>query len=311
MKNFSASTARKNRNSPASSQSQAATGSAAVSKMAWKGVVLPRGMICDPCNSYIARKIEQPLLAHESFRNLRAWYRIPNKRGRHASLFGVIPGQDIGVNFRIGQEGPELQLERGGDAAAIHAHLKGVGENGLTAILFPRDMRPPEREMSRLLAKIALEVFALRLSSASAEVERLIDDPHWDRIRRWVRVGDNADHWPFHMRQVYPEETLMAHPASGDWIQAGYIIDLLVTRRREHYIVLIFYGYEFALNLGAPSIKGYEEWLEEHPGISPLIERLGLRLEAEADATRLIGQPSLQAGVDFDLAQCVEGLWDE
>lgn len=55
-------------------------------------VILPRGMICDPCNNYIARKIEQPLLAHESFRNLRAWYRIPNKRGRHPSLYGVIPG---------------------------------------------------------------------------------------------------------------------------------------------------------------------------------------------------------------------------
>jgi len=81
-------------------------------------VALPRSTICDPCNNYIARKIEQLLLAHESFRNLRAWYRIPNKRGRHASLFGVIPGLDTGVNFRIGQEGPELQLERGGEAAA-------------------------------------------------------------------------------------------------------------------------------------------------------------------------------------------------
>lgn len=271
-------------------------------------IVLPRGMICDPCNNYIARKIEQPLLAHESFRNLRAWYRIPNKRGRHASLFGIIPGLDIGVNFRIGQDGPELQLERSGDSATIQAHLEGAGENGLTAILFPRDMRPPEREMSRLLAKIALEVFALRLSETPAGVEHLIDDPHWDRIRRRVRVGDAPDHWPFHMRQVYPEETLMTHPVSGDWVQAGYIIDLLLTRRREHYIVFIFYGYEFALNLGGPSIKGYEEWLEEHPGLSPLIERLGLSLEGDAVSSRLIGHPSLQAGMDFDLAQGVEGL---
>lgn len=163
--------------------------------------------------------------------------------------------------------------------------------------------------MSRLLGKIALEVFALRLLAVPAEIERLIDDPHWDRIRRWVRVGDNTDHWPFHMRKIYPEETLMAHPASGDWVQAGYIIDLLLTRRREHYIVWIFYGYEFALNLGGPSIKGYEEWLEEHSGLSPLIERLGLRFDA--DLIRLIGQPSLQAGIEFDLAQGVEGMWHE
>lgn len=269
---------------------------------------LPRGMICDRCNNYVARKIEQPLLAHESFRNLRAWYRIPNKRGRHASLYGVIPGLEVGVNFRIGDDGPELQLERGGDAATIQAHLQGAGREGLTAVLFPRDMRPLEREMSRLLAKIALEVVALRMSPDPALVERLIDDEHWDRIRRWVRYGDNADHWPYHMRTVYPEEALMTHPTKGEWVQAGYIIDLLLTRRREHFIVLILYGYEFALNVGGPSIKGYEEWLEENGGISPLIERLGLRLEADASATRLIGEPALQAGVDFDLARGVEGL---
>lgn len=273
--------------------------------------VLPRGMICDRCNNYIARKIEQPLLAHESFRNLRAWYRIPNKRGRHASLYGVIPGLDLAVNFRIGEHGPELQAERGGDVAAIQAHLQGADPEALTTVLFPRDMRPPEREMSRLLAKIALEVVALRMSPDPALVERLIDDEHWDRIRRWVRYGDNADQWPYHMRTVYPEEALMTHPTKREWVQAGYLIDLLLTRRREHFIVLILYGYEFALNVGGPSIKGYEEWLTENGGISPLIERLGLRVEAEASGTKLIGEPSLQAGLDFDLARGVEGLSDD
>lgn len=166
--------------------------------------------------------------------------------------------------------------------------------------------------MSRLLAKIALEVVALRMSPKPEYVERLIDDLHWDRVRRWVRFGDTFEDWPYHMRRVYPEETLMPHPETGKWVQAGYIIDLMLTRRREHYIVLILYGYEFALNVGGPSIKGYEEWLTEHNGISPLIQRLGLRLElddtAEPPVARLVGEPSLQTGVDFDLAQGVDGI---
>jgi hypothetical protein len=270
--------------------------------------VLPRGLVCDRCNNYIARKIEQPLLAHESFRNLRAWYRIPNKRGRHPSLYGVIPGVGVGVNFRLGDEGPELQLERGSDAATVKELFRNESDDVLTPIIFSRDMDPPQREMSRLLAKIALEVVALRMSPDPNYVERLIDDAHWDRIRRWVRFGDTFDKWPFHMRTIYPEETLMPHPTKDEWVQAGYIIDLLLTRRREHFLVLILYGYEFAFNIGGPSIKGYEEWLQENNGISPLIERLGLKLEIDGASARLIGQPSLKAGMDFDLARGVEGI---
>lgn len=270
--------------------------------------VLPRGMICDRCNNYIARKIEQPLLAHESFRNLRAWYRIPNKRGRHPSLYGVIPGVEVGVNFRIGDHGPELQPERGSDAAIVEELLLSAGDDSFVPIVFSRDMDPPEREMSRLLAKISLEVVALRMSENPRHIERLIDDPHWDRIRRWVRHGDTFDKWPYHMRKIYPEETLMCPPSTGDWVQAGYIIDLMLTRRREHFLVLVLYGYEFAFNVGGPSIKGYEEWLHENNGISPVIERLGLKLEIDGPSARLIGQPSLQDGVNFDLSKGVEGI---
>ena len=43
---------------------------------------LPRGVVCDKCNQYFARKIERPLLESEMFKFLRANRRIPNKRGR-------------------------------------------------------------------------------------------------------------------------------------------------------------------------------------------------------------------------------------
>jgi len=279
--------------------------------------VLPRGMICDKCNNYFARKIEQPLLAHQSFRNLRAWYRIPNKKGRYPSLYGVVPGTEIGVKVRVGNSGDlEVEPERRGDTTAFSEALRQAEEgDGYSAFIFSRDMDPPRKEMSRLLAKIALEVVALRMSYKSEHIERLIDEPHWDRIRRWVRNGDMFEDWPYHMRRIYPEDTLMTHPKTGDWVQAGYIIDLMLTRRREHFIVLILYGYEFALNVGGPSIKGYEEWLAEHSAISPLIERMGLKLELDENAmppvSRLIGEPSLRMGMDCDLAQGVEGLFND
>lgn len=32
------------------------------------------------------------------------------------------------------------------------------------------------------------------------------------------------------------------------------------------------------INIGGPSIKGYERWLEENNNISPVVERYGLKL---------------------------------
>ncbi|ELN7657016.1 hypothetical protein R1S27_004361 [Salmonella enterica] len=34
--------------------------------------VLPRGVVCDKCNNYFARKVEQPILNHPWMRNIRA-----------------------------------------------------------------------------------------------------------------------------------------------------------------------------------------------------------------------------------------------
>lgn len=43
---------------------------------------LPRGVVCDSCNNYFARKIEQPVLDSPMMRLLRSDRKIPNKRRR-------------------------------------------------------------------------------------------------------------------------------------------------------------------------------------------------------------------------------------
>jgi hypothetical protein len=59
-------------------------------------------------------------------------------------------------------------------------------------------------------------------------------------------------------------------------------------------------------------VKGYEEWLEQHRRISPLVERLGMHLDID-DSTSpprayLVGDALLRAGIEFDRAQGIEGL---
>lgn len=55
---------------------------------------LPRGVVCDACNNYFARKVEKPVLDSPMMRLLRSDRQIPNKRRR-------IPSCDA-------QESPEL-----------------------------------------------------------------------------------------------------------------------------------------------------------------------------------------------------------
>ena len=44
--------------------------------------VLPRGVVCDKCNNYFSRKIEQPLLGQPFFKNLRGRNWIESKKGK-------------------------------------------------------------------------------------------------------------------------------------------------------------------------------------------------------------------------------------
>jgi hypothetical protein len=174
-------------------------------------------------------------------------------------------------------------------------------------MMFPRGFNPPERLMSRFLAKMGLEVLAQRFSHDMTLIRMLVDEQHYDRIRNWARRGDYPTNWPIHSRQIYPEDTLMRHPDNNEWVQAGFGYDLLMTRRRETFFVFGLYGYEFVINMGGPSIKGYIEWLKDHTMISPLVERLGLTLKRalDGDGERfyLVGDGEFKKGRIFDAAQ--------
>ena len=99
----------------------------------------------------------------------------------------------------------------------------------------------------------------------------------------------------------------MRHPETGEWVQAGYGFDIFMNRRRETYFAFCLYGHEFVINVGGPSIKGFEEWLSENGKISPLIERVGLKLTRKVDGQeqkfRFEGRADLRKGFRFDRRQ--------
>lgn len=268
--------------------------------------VLPKGIVCDKCNNYFARKVEHPLMAHPSFRNIRAYFQIPTKGGKMPSLLGVIGGSEIGVNFKLGDDQKiKVEAEYGRHQAQLKEFWKNAEQTGdFSPLLFPVDMNPPQREMSRFLAKMGIEFLAYRFLDSPEMIAFLTDHPAYDPIRQYARIGNNVKEWPFHQRHLCPMDTEMIHPETGEWVNIGFSADLMLTPQKETYFIFMLYGEEFAINLVGPSIDGYKLWLESNNNISPVIERIGLNITYHnidgKNFCRLEGDDNVAYGVIFD-----------
>lgn len=261
--------------------------------------VLPAGVVCDKCNNYFARKVEQPILTHSWMRNVRAWQQVPNKKGTYPSLVGHIAGTDVAVNMRRTPNGKlQLSPEKGNDKSVLDAVIANGFEQPL---IFTIEDDLPHREMSRFLCKMAYEAVAELFCSSPQGPYHLGSEPFFDNVREYARYGSNFQEWPFSHRRVFPHDTLMRHPSTNEWVQAGFGCGLFMNKRQETLFGFLFYGIEFVVNVGGPSIAGYHEWLEEHGGISPLVERLGCRLVLGEDQNHYLdGSCEVSKGLEFD-----------
>src|SRR5262249_37833303 len=88
------------------------------------------------------------------------------------------------------------------------------------------------------LAKMALEAHWHAFHPDA--IDQFIDEPHYDRIRNWARRGDNYGEWPFFSRTIFPQETLMLHPDTNAWVQAGFGFRLFLTKRKETFFRVLF-----------------------------------------------------------------------
>jgi hypothetical protein len=264
--------------------------------------LLPAGVVCDKCNNYFARKVEEPVLNHSWMRNLRAWHQVPGKKGSCPSLVGHIFGTNVKVNMKKSKNGEIIfSSENRGDASELE---RVVAEDFDRPLIFTIEDDVPQKEMSRFLCKMALETCAELFCKDQKTLERVIDEPFYDRIRTYVRYGNSPDYWPFHQRTLFPMDTLMLNPETNEWVGAGFGCTIFMTKRNETFFAFLLYGVEFVINVGGPSLHGYEEWLINHAGISPMVERVGCRLviagEGELKKHYLEGNFDSMAGFTFD-----------
>ncbi|PSB25828.1 HNH endonuclease [Stenomitos frigidus] len=225
--------------------------------------VLPRGVVCDKCNNYFARKVEKPFLDSSGITELRSFQFIPNKRGN-------IP---FTVGYMNGKHPVQVSPQGEGDVKAFirvetEVFNKIINEkNGF--LIVPTGKLPEQANLvSRFLAKVAVEVLAQRLLKTLGGLDHLIDEPDFDPIRNYARLGQPQE-WAYHTRTIYNVNDKCID-LSGKSHKVVYEYDLLFTPHQEGYLILALFGIELAINIGGPDVDGYIAWLTENNKASPL-----------------------------------------
>lgn len=224
--------------------------------------VLPRGIVCDRCNNYFAHAVEKPFLETPWVRVLRFHQEIVSKKGRVPPLYGLMqPGVPVVLT-----RWPKEQLT---SVAVPSPAYENIAQARTGQIILPIEGPwPSGTVVSRFLAKVALEAMVLRVVHLDGGVDYFREEPQLDCLRKHAREGKLAD-WPVSIRRIYAADgaTLGEY---GNSSQIVHEFDFLVTKKSEWFFVLAIFGLEFAINLGGPEIAGYEEWLTDNEGSSPL-----------------------------------------
>ena len=243
---------------------------------------LPRGWVCDPCNNYLACKVEKPFLESYYGRAVRFEAGVPSKKGRIPPLTGIHLQSMLPV---------EIMKDKGDGALAISAMkefdepiwVRQVTQTQSGTLVLPMATEPPnDRTLSRFIAKVGLEVLASKCIGIDGWNEELANQTALNEIRQYVRYGSLPNIWPVHMRRLYPSEMRF-----GDWGESFEVLHewtILVTTSQEHYAVIAFFGVEYTINLAGPELDGYVAWLQKNNNLSPLYwnEESGSEPQAEA-----------------------------
>jgi hypothetical protein len=229
---------------------------------------LPPGIVCDKCNNYFARKIEKPLLESQYFLYARFENIIPSKKGRVPVVQGLIPQARSVVDVAIGEEGLTVLI----DPEDVSRFLESTKtKEGTLYILHPTKPEGVEHLLSRFLGKVAIEALAHRVLEMPEALEvDVIDNEALDPLRAYVRRGSLKVTWLFLQRTIYPADAVFYDEEENVHYDIPHEFTLLYTAKKELFLILAIFGIEYALNMGAPEIDGYVEWVNQNDDKSPL-----------------------------------------
>jgi hypothetical protein len=233
--------------------------------------ILPPGMVCDRCNNYLGRAVEKPVLESEYLAQVRFINSVVNKRGGLPTIRALHVGSATQVEIYSPRHGGAIYPVDEKDTTRFVRYVSSAPR--LRLVLVPRTSSDQDQYLlSRFLGKTAIEALAHRLLGISQALEELIDSSELDPLRTYVRNGSQNLLWPFHSRQIYPIDAVFHENGYGQYqvLHEWTFIYMPSSGSQELYFVLAIFGVEYALNLEAPNVDAYKEWLTQNGDISPL-----------------------------------------
>lgn len=237
-----------------------------------KTFVLSQGMVCDQCNNYFSRKIEQPFFELEEIKRLRFYQGIPNKRGKIPSIEATMNGNKINITRMFANSSFPAKTE----VLSIDGNIEEG--NMLLEPYTDGELLKTSRIISRFIAKIAFESFAGKITNDLEWLDYIINNNQLDNMRNYVRFNIGQT-WPYKVRRIYNVESTH-YFSSNEPYQIIHESDFLLIKEDLHsdkitddsiyahiYFVVALWGLEFVINLTDSSEDGfyrYEEWLNAH-----------------------------------------------
>jgi len=122
--------------------------------------------------------------------------------------------------------------------------------------------------ISRFLAKVALEALAHRIRINIEFIAEVGKNVGLDPIRNYARYG-KGKFWPYHYRIIYDQNKLFSDDVTSKF-QILHEYNIVSFKPNEYYLMLVFFGHEFAINLGSRDLSSFSEWLKTNEDKSPL-----------------------------------------
>ena len=239
--------------------------------------ILPKGYVCDACNHYFSVKIESQLLAQPYFVSMRRRNDIRTKKGKYVAEDMFFPGAHKISETRFDLDEQVFYIT---DKEVIKAIIEGKCRKAISRYI--EEPEYPNKIMSRFLAKCAYESIFLLGGEHDYQLwlkerdnkEYIFQD--FEALRKFARYG--IGEWPYCQRRIYSEGSFfyynggepyeVLHEQKFFFREVEKINEYSI--RAELYYVLVICGIEYVISVTDTDISGYQQWIKDNPGHSPI-----------------------------------------
>lgn len=203
-------------------------------------LVLPRGVVCDKCNNYFSREIENKVLSIQSFRDLCFYEAIPNKKGHLKETEFMLCGEECKVDWGIAGGKPALFL--GVSPETIKKLFESKPELMISRGINLNDVEH-SYDISRFLYKIAIEYYAFLLLQLeeNSDADCFQFDKGAEQIIDFIRKGNSNKKYLTY--EVEKEKNFVPFEDNGN-ITIGFF-----EKDGDLFFKIVLFGTRFTINL--------------------------------------------------------------